>query len=61
MAERVPHVPPILVRWLREIFPDTLPTEPESKSATAFRIGQQDVIRKLAHEMERQQNNIIHN
>lgn len=56
---RFPPVPQALIERLEEMFPNRLPQDPEPSEETARRIGQQDVIRKLRTEYERQSQNIL--
>jgi hypothetical protein len=54
-----PPIPTGLLRWLEAAFPDRLPDAPTSEPETARLVGQQNVIRKLRAEHERQQDNIL--
>ncbi len=60
-AQRFPGVSKALLDRLKELFPDRLPTSKEtvpSHEELARLIGQQDVMRKLQHEYDRQQNGV---
>ena len=42
-----PPVPPKLVTWLEETFPDKLPGGPTDDFELGRLVGQQDIVRKL--------------
>lgn len=51
----VPEVSPRLINWLATIWPDRIPSDPTNAAEKLPRlVGQQDVIRRLRQEMERQ-------
>lgn len=53
--KETPFIPPNVVEWLREVFPDRIPSKVQPKEQYDFLVGQQTVIRRLAKAVERQE------
>lgn len=55
----VPAIPRTVVEWLERIWPVTLPTIDTAERAIWISVGRQEVIRRLRHEVTKQQQNIV--
>jgi hypothetical protein len=58
--DRPPFVPEALVLWLQELFPDRVPSDPQTPlDLIRYQQGQVSVVAKLRDQVEQQRENVL--